>query len=176
MQRFFVGLAVVFLGCLAIPAISNADDAEDHFNRGIAWANKGKYDKAIAEYNQAMQLLDPNDPNNAAKIASVYFNRGKALNHTGENDKAIGDYSEALRLHPSHPVAYNGRGIAWSDKGEYEKALDDYSQALRLLDSNDSPLIATVYCNRGVVWEKTGEYDKAIADYSQALLARSQGH
>ena len=167
MTRLVLGLAVVF--CLAIPPISNADDAEDHFKRGFAWANKGEYDKAIAEYNQTMQLLDPNNPNDAAHIASVCFNRGKALNHKGENDKAIADYNEALRLNPSYPVAYNGRGIAWSDKGEYEKALADYDEALRLLDSKDSPLIATVCCNRGVVWEKTGEYDKAIADYNQAL-------
>ena len=169
MQRLVLSLIVVFLGCLAIPAISNADDAEDHFNRGTAWLDKGEYEKAIAEYNRAMQLLDPNDPNDAAHIASVCNMRGKALNHKGENDKAIADYNEALRLYPSDPMTYNGRGIAWSDKNEYEKALADYSDALRLLDSKDSARIATVYCNRGVVWEKTGEYDKAITDYNQAL-------
>jgi tetratricopeptide (TPR) repeat protein len=168
-KRPVLSLAVVFLGCLAIPPILNADDAEDHFNRGFAWANKGEYEKAIAEYNQTMQLLDPSDSNDDAKIASVCFNRGKALNHKGEHDKAIADYNEALRLHPSNPVVYNGRGIAWSDKGEYEKAIADYNQALRLLDSKDSALIATVCCNRGVVWEKTGECDKAIADYNRAL-------
>ena len=167
MPRLFLSLVVV--SCLAIPAIVNADDAKDHFTRGTAWFDKGEYEKAIAEYNQAMQLLDPNDPNAAAKSGSVYFNRGKALNHKGENDKAIADYNEALRLYPSDAMTYNGRGIAWSDKGEYDKALADYNQALRLLDSSNSPLIATVCCNRGVVWEKTGEYDKAIADYNQAL-------
>ena len=56
MQRLFLSLAVVFLGCLAIPGNLNAQDANYYFNRGLDWAKKGDYDKAIADYNQAMQL------------------------------------------------------------------------------------------------------------------------
>ena len=37
MQRLFVSLAVVFLGCLAVPATLNAYDAADYLKSGDAW-------------------------------------------------------------------------------------------------------------------------------------------
>jgi tetratricopeptide (TPR) repeat protein len=42
-------------------------------NRGIAYGEKGEYDRAIADYNRAIQL----DP----KLAFAYNNRGNAYNH-----------------------------------------------------------------------------------------------
>ena len=60
MQRLFLSLAVV----LAIPFLLNALDAKDYVNRGNAWQEKGDYDKAIADYNQAIRL----EPNNADRL------------------------------------------------------------------------------------------------------------
>ena len=67
MQRLFVSLAVVFLGCLAVPATLNAYDAADYLKSGDAWRERGEYGKALAEYNQALRL----DPNNAAAMYDI---------------------------------------------------------------------------------------------------------
>ena len=58
MQRCLSGLAVVFLGYLAIPVDLHAQSAADYNNQGVAWQNKGEYDKAIASFNRAL-AIDP---------------------------------------------------------------------------------------------------------------------
>ena len=73
-----------------------------YHNRGLAWDNKGEYDKAIADYNQAL-TINPN-------YAYAYVNRGDAWNEKGEYDKAIADYNEAIRLDPNFASAYCNRG------------------------------------------------------------------
>ena len=52
-------------------------------NRGIAYDEKGEYDKAIADCSEAIRL----DP----KTAAAYSNRGLAYADKGDSDKAIAD-------------------------------------------------------------------------------------
>ncbi len=125
-------------------------------NRGRAWAAKGEYDKAIADYNQAIEL--------APKDTNAYDDRGIAWAAKGEYDKAIADYNQAIELNPEFASPYNNRGNAWGDKGEYDKAIADYSRAIEL-----NPKDADVYSNRGSAWADKGEYDKAFADYNRAI-------
>ena len=59
---------------------------------------KGEYDKAIADYDEALKL----DPKNAL----AYDSRGVAWYRKGEYDKAIADYGEAIKLDPKNAIAY----------------------------------------------------------------------
>ncbi|MDR1399494.1 MAG: tetratricopeptide repeat protein [Treponema sp.] len=122
----------------------------------VSEEKKAVYDRAIADYTQAIRL----DLDNA----SVYNERGVAYSNKGDNNRAIADYTQALRLAPNYATAYNNRGIAYADKGDYNRAIADYTQALRL-DPND----AAAYLNRGLAYKDKGDYDRAIADYTQAL-------
>ena len=78
--------------------------AKAYNNRGVAYYKKGDYDRAIADYNEALRL-DPKD-------ASAYNNRGSAYAGEGDHDRAIADYNEALRLDPKYVYAYYNRGSA----------------------------------------------------------------
>src|SRR6516165_11974649 len=53
-------------------------------NRGIAYASKGDYDRAILDYDNALQL----EPD----AAPVLNNRGNAYGRKAEFDRAIQDY------------------------------------------------------------------------------------
>ena len=128
----------------------------EYVERGNALANKGDYDKAIADYNQAL-TINPND-------ADSYYNRGIARYSKGDYDKAIADYTEALAINPKYANAYSGRGNAYQGKGEYDKAIADCNEAIRL-DRNN----ANAYSSRGGAWANKGEYDKAIADCNEAI-------
>src|SRR5262245_37976109 len=68
-------------------------------NRGYAYRNKGDYDRAIADHNEAIRL----DPKNA----SAYSYRGLAYDEKGEYDRAIADHNEAIRLDPKDTGVYN---------------------------------------------------------------------
>jgi tetratricopeptide (TPR) repeat protein len=130
--------------------------AKAYSNRGIVWKAKKEYDKAIADYNEAIRL-DPKD-------AGAYANRGNTWNAKKEYDKAIADYNEAIRLDPNYALAYMNRGNAWRDKKEYDKAIADYNVATPL-----DPTCGLPYINRGYTWSVKKKYDKAIADYNEAI-------
>jgi uncharacterized membrane protein YhaH (DUF805 family) len=85
---------------------------------------KGQYDKAISDYNKAIEI----DPRNA----TAYSNRGDAYAYIDQLDKAISDYNKAIEINPRDPRAYNNRGLTYFFKGEYEKAWDDVHKAKSL--------------------------------------------
>ena len=161
MRHLVLTLAVVFLGCLAIPTNVNADDVGEYIDRGNALHAQGQYDQAIEVYNLLLQNIDPND---TANMAIAYNNRGNSWHAKAEYDRAIADYNQALVLNPNYAEAYDNRASAWCNKNEYDKAIADDNQALTL-----NPNLANAYSNRGSVWHGKGEYDKAIADFNQAL-------
>jgi tetratricopeptide (TPR) repeat protein len=125
-------------------------------NRGVSWYQKGDYDRAIADYNEAIRL----DP----KRAGTYNDRSAAWHGKGDNDRAIADLNEAIRLNPKYAVAYNNRCVVWRDKGDYDRAIADCNEAIRL-----NPKYADAYRDRGVAWREKGDYDHAIADYNEAI-------
>jgi D-alanyl-D-alanine carboxypeptidase len=73
-------------------------------NRGFAYANKGNYDRALADFNEAIRL----DP----KSARAFGNRGVLYVHKRDYDKALADFNEAIRLDPNNALAFCNRGRA----------------------------------------------------------------
>ena len=88
-------------------------NASAYNNRGEFYREKGSYDQAIADYNQALRL----DPS----LAVAYNNRGLAYWDKSDYDQAIADCTEALRLDPENAVAYNNRGLVYCSKGRMIK-------------------------------------------------------
>ena len=92
-----------------------------HFAKGVSYQEKGQRDKAIAEYNKAIEI----NP----RHAQPYANRGYAYAAIGKYDQAITDYNKALEINPIYAKAYANRGYAYRSKGEYEKAMGDFRKA-----------------------------------------------
>ena len=135
---------------------SNPGNSVAWRQRGLIWNEKKDYDKAIADFNEAIRL----DP----KLALAYNNRGNAWDAKKEYDKAIADFNEAIRLDPKLALAYNNRGTAWMAKKDYDKAIADYNEAIRL-DPKHAPRTTT----GALAWHDKKDYDKAIADYNEAI-------
>ena len=76
----------------------------DAIKEGNAAYSAGSFDKAIANFNEAIRL-HPDD-------ASVFNSRGSAYAHKGNLYRAIADYNEAIRLKPNYALAFCNRGIA----------------------------------------------------------------
>ncbi len=132
--------------------------AEGHNNRAIAYRASGEDDKALADYNKAIEL----DPSNA----NFYVNRGNLLKASGEADGAIRDYSKAIELKPDHLNAYINRGVAYNDKQDREKAIADYTKAIEI-----DPTQVQSYYNRAVAYTAMQKFGQALPDLNKFIEA-----
>jgi tetratricopeptide (TPR) repeat protein len=126
------------------------------FNRGNASKNLSEYDRAIADYTEALRK----DPRSAA----AYVNRGLAYFKKGMDDQAIADYTAALRLDPNNAIAYTNRGGAYVNKGMDDQAIADCTAALRI-----NPNLSMAYANRGGAYAGKRMDAQAIVDCTTAL-------
>jgi tetratricopeptide (TPR) repeat protein len=110
--------------CTRVIAAGQGNLSWAYNHRGSAYQAKGNDDRAIADYDEAIQL----DPKNAR----AYNNRGIAYHAKGNNDRAIADYDEAIRVDPKYAFAYFTRGLAYHAKGNNDRAIADYDEAIRL--------------------------------------------
>lgn len=129
--------------------------AKAYHNRGIVWANRGDYERAILDYTKAIHLNSKN--------ATAYFQRANAWANRNDFDKAIIDYTKAIKINPRFSEAYGSRGNTWTDKGNYEQAIFDYGKVIEL-----NPFDGIAYNNRGFVWFYKGYYDKSCDDWQKA--------
>jgi tetratricopeptide (TPR) repeat protein len=130
--------------------------SEDYFRLGNACFFEGRYEDAITNYTNAIEL-DSNNP-------IVLNNRGVSLNKLGRDEEAFTDYDKAIELKPDYAIALNNRGVSLSRLGRYEEALTDYDKILEL---NSSCLEAE--WNRGLLLDKLGRHKEAISIYEKAL-------
>jgi tetratricopeptide (TPR) repeat protein len=139
--------------------ISRNNLAMTYHNRAVIYGKSGQYNRAIADFNQAIKL----NPKNS----QFYYNRGVTYSDKGQHDRAISDYDKAIKLNPKIAGIYNDRGVAYKKKGQYDRAIADYGRALKL-----NPKYSLAYWNRGLAYEKMGQRRKAIADFRKFLQLR----
>lgn len=98
--------------------------AIDFNNRGVAYYNKTDYDRAIADYNQAIRL----DPS----FVQAYNGRCATYNNKGDSDRALADCNEAISLDPNFAFAYYNRGIVKRARGDTAGGDTDIARAREL--------------------------------------------
>lgn len=125
-------------------------------NKAVALYRKKEYDKAISDYNKALELNPENE--------KIYIGRGVVYIMKEDFDKAITDFDIAIKLNPEHDESYINRGVAYGGKGEFDKAISDFDIGIDLNPHNDK-----AYTNRGNAYEDKGDYDKALSDYNKAI-------
>jgi tetratricopeptide (TPR) repeat protein len=71
----------------------NPGYAQAYTDRGVIHYLEGRYDQAIADYDQALRLSPGHAP--------TYYNRASAYRAKGQVPDAIADYRKVLALDPS---------------------------------------------------------------------------
>ena len=99
-------------------------------NRGIAYRAKGRPDRAIADYDQAIRL----NPN----FAMAFYNRGIAYYFQKDFDRAIADYDHAIQFNANNVHAYNNRALAKRAKGDSAGSDADIAKAKQLNSSSSN--------------------------------------
>lgn len=130
-------------------------------NRGVGYAAKGQFDRAIQDHDQAIKL-------NPGQI-DAYLNRGFAYLGKSDFDRAIQSYDQVIKLNPNDALAFNNRGTSYAAKGQYERAIQDYDHSIKL-----DPSTPLTFWNRANAWYLAGNFDRAFADYE--AISGTQSH
>jgi hypothetical protein len=115
---------------LKIMAVTNVNPTDkDPFDCGMEYCEKEEWDKAIAEFDEAIRLSPLN--------FVIYESRGEAYLKKGDLDHAVTDFNEAIRLGPNDAHSYVLRGITYAAKDNYDAAYADWETVLKM-DTDDS--------------------------------------
>jgi len=135
---------------------ASSKGAAFYLERGVRRIGASDFDRAIADFSEAIRL----EPDNAA----AYGHRAAAWCRKGHSDRALADYEAVIRIDPANAVALRERGALWRRSGAPDRALLDLDQAIRLGFSD-----AAAYNERGQVWLDKANYERAIADFDRAI-------
>jgi serine/threonine protein kinase/tetratricopeptide (TPR) repeat protein len=119
-------------------------------------AEAEQYDKAVADYTEAIRLKPD--------YAEAYNGRGQSYFKLKQYDKAISDYSDAIRIKADFTEAYSNRAFAYTRVGQFEKAIADCNDAIRI-----KPDFAEAYKNRANPHNSLQQYEDAINDSNEAI-------
>lgn len=94
-----------------------------HILRGIAYSNDGRYDAALADFEQAEKLGNP---------LLVSCDRGVLHYRRGELDAALGYLDRYLEHSSSRSYCLEYRARTLRDKGDYPASIRDFRRLLEL--------------------------------------------
>lgn len=173
----------------------NPTFSQGYYLRGVAYAQLGDPDRALADLDRASKLPSPNVQFTASlfnirsiihvqqgdaqaaladlsagieaapEAADLYLARANLYGLSSEWDKALADYEKAIQLDDSLAAAYAGRGFVHFQQQDTQAALDDYNRALEL---NPNDTVALV--RRASIYLDQEDYDLALADVDKAIL------
>ncbi|KRA79730.1 tetratricopeptide repeat protein [Altererythrobacter sp. Root672] len=134
---------------------SSQDRADILSARGYAYHRLGEYQKALADYDQAIDL----DPANSY----AFYNRGLIYQRLGDRRRALADYSASLKLRPENAGGYLNRGLTFLDIGRLDEAIADFTRLLELEPDNQWALV-----NRGIAYAWKDNRAAAERDFAAA--------
>jgi len=169
MKKIYWFLAFVLVLTVLPLYAQEPNTAYDYSVRGNRYYGQQDYDRAIADYNNAIRI-DPNYANAYLMRGYSYHTRAgiKSRNKAdrlADVNNAIADLTQAIRLEPNNASAYRYRGYSYRLISDFDRAIADITQAIRLEPNADG---YQYYC-RGYIYAYKGENDLAIRDFEAAL-------
>ena len=130
--------------------------ADFHNSRGIELAEKGAFDAAVSNYNQALQIRPD--------YAEVYNNLGLVLMKKGQLNLARKNFERAVEIKPDFAAGHFNLGNYFFKKDNLESAINSYQAALAI-----DATYAEVLNNLGNAYSKSKQTDLALKNYKAAL-------
>ena len=139
-------------------------EARSRYEAGLAYAHRGLYERAIAEFDAAIRL--------APTFAAAFQDRGSSHLALQNRVAAMAYYNRAIRLAPNDRNAYYNRGNLHLQQEQYFRAIADYNRAITLNESD-----AAAWQNRALGYAVTGNLEQAVTGFQQAArLFQLQGN
>jgi len=153
--------------------------AEGYMNVGNYYTERGRYLKAIENFQEALELYKASDHKNG--INKSLNNIGNVHRYLGNYDTAMDYFLKSLRMSEKmgdkKGVAYslNNIGIIYALLENYDKVLEYFSKTLKLSEEiGDKKGVASALNNIGLVYEELGEHEKALEYHQKSVEIKKQ--
>jgi tetratricopeptide (TPR) repeat protein len=152
-----------------------AQEAEEHFKRGVGYFETRLINKAIAEFKKALPLFKEDQKQ---RKAETYVTLANAYNRKGIHKAAITACKKAMEIDPNLANAHYNLGFAYREEGNDELAKQEFALYDELLKQEgeyieipEKPTSEEIdkYITLGDNYFKEGKFDEAIIEYKKAL-------
>ena len=115
----------------------NPDDADAHYDLGVAYGDLGRYEEEIESYKQAIRI----NPD----LEEAHVNLGVAYGDLGKHKKAIESYKQAIRFDPDYAMAHYNLGVCYIDNRDKSSALKQHNILKKLDTKRAKKLLGMIY-------------------------------
>jgi tetratricopeptide (TPR) repeat protein len=124
--------------------------------RGISLDNLGRYEEAIASYDQAISInTDKHEP---------WIYRGISLDNLGRYEEAIASYDQAISINTDKHEPWHNKGFTYFKWGKYVESINCFNQVIAIKpDKYES------WHNKGLVQFVMGNYEDALNSWQQTF-------
>ena len=152
-----------------------AQEAEEHFKRGVGYLETRLFNKAIVEFKKALPLFKEDQKQMKAE---TYVTLANLYNVKGIHKAAITACKKAIEINSDLANAHYNLGFAYREEGNDELAKQELALYDKLLKQEgeyvevpEKPTAEGIdkYITLGDSYFKEGKFDESIAEYKKAL-------
>lgn len=137
-------------------ALSFKDDAQMHYDRALAYEEKGMDDEAAADYKQALAL--------SPRYALAHVNLGRLLYRRGEKESAKKHFEAAAGLAPHLAMPLYNLGVLEGELENFDRGAELYRQALER-----DPEMHDARANLAIALLQLGKTAEAVVQLKETL-------
>lgn len=147
-----------------------------HYKIGVADYKNKKVDKAISEFEKAIDFgIKYNDPETVTKatetIPKLYYAQGNTYYKNEKYGEALEQFKKAAEMSPDYSRAYWGMGLAYNKLGDTENMKDAFVKAQELATADgDDKMLAKINKNAKKILQSKGAKKLQAQQWDAALM------
>ena len=134
------------------------------FDEGVKLGNEGKFDEAIAKFNEVIAALP--------KCAECYANIGEFHSRKKEYDQAEAAYKKAIETNPSFAAAYSGLATLYNQQKKFKEAQEMSALATKHTTAGGGTVGPETLVNQGVIAWNSNNFPEAQEKFEAAVKAK----
>jgi tetratricopeptide (TPR) repeat protein len=150
-------------------------NARSYIIRATCYYYLANYDKAIADFSNALTYHYDYYGSETKEKASIYYFMALSKRSLGRYSEAISDFNSALSYNYSASGdAYWDRGICYYNQAKYTEADEDFRQAISRI--SDYKNLSDLYVYRGLCQYQLRKYESSNAHFTTAISYNSSNY
>lgn len=134
------------------------------FDDGVKLGNEGKYDEAIAKFNEVLVALP--------KCTECYANIGEFHARKKEYEQAEASYKKALEVNPAFAPAYSGLATLYNQQKKFKEAQEMSALATKHSAASGGSVSAETLFNQGAISWNANNFPDAQEKFEAAVKTR----